>query len=79
MGCLLPLFYQILWIFQKPSVYRTKSTFVHIQQLFVDGLVWNEETRLPFDLFHLFSLNLLVVQRKSTVGKEMRILYKVLC
>lgn len=41
--------------------------------------VWNEKIRLTYDPFYLFSLNLLVIQRKLTVGKEMRILYNVLC
>lgn len=42
-------------------------------------MVWWGMNRLTYDLFHLFSLNLFVVQRKSTVGKEVRILYNALC
>lgn len=42
-------------------------------------MVWWGMNRLTYDLFHLFSLNLFAVQRKLTVGKEVRILYNVLC
>lgn len=59
--------------------------WVHIQHplysnnLLMKYLVWNEKIRLTYEPFYLFSVNLLMIQRKLTVGKEMRILYNVPC
>lgn len=78
MGCLSRIFYPILWIFQKPSVYTQKKACWCVYSIYL-LMVWCGMNRPTYDPSHLFSLNLFVVQTKSTAGKEMRIFYNVLC